>query len=229
MVAVGLLLVVNFGLLLWTSPTKPDALECIFASPILCAEMPTDGENLRAFLAAETTPIETWRWQVILDFPFLVLYGLLLALGAWFRGRAHPSEWLRKTAVGLVALGASADVAENTGLLLAIAKVSNQLPVGDGLAAFIRICALTKFSLLCAGAALGCAFFLLDKQRAPVRGRFQATFAICLCGLILVAPFDLRFVEYAFVGIVFACLIFFIYALAHVVKSRSGAPDAPDA
>lgn len=228
-VAAGLLLVVNMGLLAWTSPSLPKSLECVFTSPILCAELPTNGAALRGFLAAEKTPLETWWWQVVLDYPFLVLYGLLLALGGWFRGRQHPKAGLRKGVVLLIALGATADVLENTGLLLAIANVADGLAIDDSLAAFIRTCAVAKFSLLCAGAALGCAFFLLDKQDAPVRGRFQATFAICLCGLVLVAPFDIRFLEYAFVGIVFACLIFFIYALAHVVKGRIEPSDATSA
>ncbi len=199
----------------------------MFTSPILCAEMPPTGKALSDFIGAPINSISLWRWQIIVDYPFFVLYGLMFALGGWFRSRNHSNLTLRKTAVVLIVIGSCMDGVENTGLLLAIAKSEAQLPIGDGLAALIRLSAVTKFALLSAGCALGCAFFLLEKRKdRPVRGRFQATFAICLCGLMLVAPFDIRFVEYAFVGILFSGLIFLIYTVHYLVTNRETAEDA---
>ena len=222
------LLVVSTATLVVGSPQKAPSSACEMKSAVLCAELPSSGFALQDALSPSDNNPSVWRRQVVYDFPFLVLYGLLLAGAGALRSTASPYRRLRATMIGSIALGSLMDAVENAGLLVAIGNVERSEPLSDGLAQFINIAAQSKFLLLCFGCALALSFFPLDKDPAASRrGRFQITLVACICGLALVGPFQVRFYEYALVGIVLTCLIFTIWIAANLLRRKS--PDVATA
>ncbi|MFK7986072.1 MAG: hypothetical protein AB8I08_08570 [Sandaracinaceae bacterium] len=175
---------------------------CVFQKPILCAELPHDGAELRAVLADPANPLARWRRQIYWDMPFLVLYFAIVALTA-LRDGERGGRRLAMLAAVLMGVGALLDAVENTGILSAIADVEAGNAVSDGTASWVRIASLSKFLFLCAGCAIGLGFAFRD---APWVARTPLGLGIVACALVLVGLVSPPFIEVGALGIVAACL-----------------------
>lgn len=189
--------VLAIGALFMVRPLPPS--RCDHAMPILCAELPEDGDALARTLTVEP---DAWRWNVWVDMPFLLAYASLLALSA----ASFRSKLARVPMIAAI-LGAAFDVSENIGILRAIGARPS-----DAHAAWIAISAHTKFILL----ELACAAIFALRVREGGRARWVfALFALpSLAGLA--GPFVPMLVEIGAVGIALAC----IYGITRAIRQR---------
>lgn len=164
---------------------------CAYRAPILCAELPQSGAQLASVLDGPTST-GTWRYHVLVDFPYLVLYAALLAGSFWLaRGGRVPAA--------LVTLGAGADVVENLALLRALDGDR-----ADSVAALARGAAHTKFFLLAVGIAAGMAMLARATERPALRGIYGL---VAVCAAVgLAGPASPVALEVGLLGIVLACL-----------------------
>lgn len=181
---VGLVLLgVALSIMLVGLGLPTDVPSCPFQKAILCAELPSSGAELAAILASPPNTPGAWTLAESLDLGLLVGYGTLLAIGAH---RLAPRGSKRRRA-GLVVLalgvtGAALDALENSGTLVALARLSDPATVSDGLAATVATAARVKFTLL-GLACLGLAWLAWSgRRRHPVLVGLVALGGLVACG-----------------------------------------------
>ncbi len=129
----------------------------VACSGILAFEMPGDAQQASAIVAAwrQEGVIETARWQILLDFPFLVLYPAWFATGlGLLLGRVRSGGWRRSGRIlqGSTLLMAGLDAGEN---YLMLGMLDG--PISEAMARTVTLLAGTKFLLV----ALALAWWLL--------------------------------------------------------------------
>ena len=203
----GLVLLANAIALTVPSMQPVTSCACDYRMPVLCAELPPDGEALACVLDDAANERETWRRQILLDLPFLVLYGLLIAAGG---GRLVEGRRLRLALAAFAALGAALDACENFGILHALSSLDAP-GVGDGLARWVRVCATAKFTCLSVACALACSGALRAGAAWSTRVGLGVPLALALVGVC--SPLGGWAIEVALLGIFATCLALWVSAM----------------
>lgn len=132
---------------------------CEYKTPILCAELARDNDDLARVLSASPNQPKLWALNIAYDMPFIAAYTVLLV--GIVRVRRPVTTRASWTSTFFV-LAAIFDVLENLGILYALSG-------GGTYAFFVRMCALLKFSLLSLGGAWASAAAMRTVDRAWLR------------------------------------------------------------
>jgi hypothetical protein len=144
---VGGLAFLFIGYSIWMGNMKAQGLPDGYRSPVLALELVKSGADIDQIVKAQSGAAATFiKRSTHKDFGFIAVYALSFIAVSLLLAKINRDYYLRLMgcfAAGSVALAALLDIAENRGMLRAIAGEAS-----DSLAASIRHASLAKWALL---------------------------------------------------------------------------------
>ncbi len=195
----------------------PELAKCDLAQTILCTEIPSSTQQLRATLDPSIVSATTWKTTLLIDMFFLLIYAAhLIAAASLLR---VDKRWIKPIVIMTIS-AAGLDVVENTGIYLALTSLDS---ISDGLFQTIRWTAMIKFLLLCGI----CGLLSRAGWRSPSPWWLRLLFAVTLL-LAMMSPIAFWWrTMWNFVGlcVVLGCTSVWIFAC--VEKKLPASKDTP--